>query len=1745
MADEAVVRIVVQDEGSLADETRESPDHVSQPSQYQSAPPPNRASTIQQPPAATAPRSAQPQPFDATAEAQKRYEAEVRREQINLAYEHLYDTTKKTESTFDAILGAATKLRGTLGGAFGPLVGSILDVLSAIADARKDTAKSPARVEAERRNAQAQQQPVSAQPISQPYERSQPVVTPVVNVDVDVPQPATVAPSTRSPQTQASSETVSSHAVSSATQQSKQVLDEAAEALRAVGHTQTDADHMLRTLMQQTTRTFGTVQEVLQAIYAKPKQSEPGTAKSTKELHLAAGGVVPHAPGVLSTEDEVPIRATAGEYVINKNAATRPENKKILEKMNRGESVRDGHYEEGGEIDYGVWNDEFGEAKYSRSVSQTDKIFEKVVKKKLAEVTHGEAWPFPPVDVRRENGPYDLKDGHHRIEVAKRLGMKVIPATLIDHRAFGHTKPVNTFVEISNDGKLRVVQPNNENLPPIKVMSPGYATGGEIKPDYAANLAAIPPSELHYVGGLPVRRESESSFRIDTDDGHVTGDVSVIQSHIEQDQQKRLLHGKKRTQAIDRMAGVSEPDIFSDPQQYEDDARGFAGLRKGVKVVSLHPDTHGRVGSIERDESGRNRVKLEGTPGYASEHVEPLNPKLSWRTSQEKTQTHSASLFDAIEQPEESKPVRKQVADISYQGTSSAKRELAGDITEDTANFFAAEPEQTRLFADGGEIGPDYTSTVPKSDLKSYVWGKTKTIASSVASAPKGLKDWSMDRYGPKTLGLAGTVAQGVSYAASVAAAPIWPYGTWGLGPLLTLPTAELIHRMRDPKTIEKEKEQYQQELIQRAEHEEGVLQNFAELPNFAESGASHYATGGIISSRVRIQKDNKSGSQDLFVNDNLVGGMNISDPSQSEARTARNMFPLIQMNEASKVSRIGGVDIDDEYQGIGLGQMLYLRSFDKSGADWHYNSQTFPPATNTLKAMQDKGWIELHWRGREPDYDEEGGIHLARITPEGRDAYRDLAPIHKEKLVDRFPANAPHKAEGGPVNDEWYMQPDLPIAEDEPEDYLPISDFDELYREQQEEENLPLALPQTEIRQQASDWGESLLGMACGGRVRHYKGGGDVEQDPHEAFMRTAYPSVFKPQRLPEDFTTKGVMRYKGVGWYDAERDHEEELFGTGITPVQNPAETFYNVGGEYFRELADAKKFVRDSEEYLPAYKPINTPMDIQPNTDATRFAEGGTIKIKKKPDIIYRGEGDNLGFSGTSSGQWWSRRKDIAAQYGDVKESEIDPKAKVLDLTRKSGKRNKKSFSELARVAKKYNIDFDPKQEDSGEEFFAANNSELLDAVITEGYQVVHTDNIEGPASIVLDQSALRSRIHKATGGTIPPAPGIESTADEVPIRATAGEYIVNRVASMKPENKKVLEYINKGGHFAEGGQVGQRQERADSILGRERMPPQELKSEPWALEQTQKDVLASINQKWQNAPASSASLASSVADSIPPLNDVSGKKPVSTAGDVAPVGYSKGKQVENTANLVGKFAPQGGAFAGAASSVAAAAGPIGIGLAIGEIINKTGQSAVRGATAPFIAAASTDTNPAVIINAAGEALKSVIPIAGEMVTSFAALMNAIDGTAKRYGEFSPQIAQAQAMAEVNHTMGEIRRAQESGPELARFVQMQGRLQEKFEDIKIKVLMKILPLVEAIGDAIEGLMPTANAMEGSAGQLANIATGVGVLGSVGQMIANLMADQTNIDAADPTDMITQNPAPFGSVPSPGQQGVQTPPF
>ena len=73
---------------------------------------------------------------------------------------------------------------------------------------------------------------------------------------------------------------------------------------------------------------------------------------------------------------------------------------------------------------------------------------------------------------------------------------------------------------------------------------------------------------------------------------------------------------------------------------------GFAALPEGTPVVSLEDATHGRVGKIVRDDTGKNRVQLEGEQGFASGHVEPLDERLSWRAGPREEGPKQGGLFE-------------------------------------------------------------------------------------------------------------------------------------------------------------------------------------------------------------------------------------------------------------------------------------------------------------------------------------------------------------------------------------------------------------------------------------------------------------------------------------------------------------------------------------------------------------------------------------------------------------------------------------------------------------------------------------------------------------------------------------------------------------------------------------------------------------------------------------------------------------------------------------------------------------------------------------------------------------------------------------------------------------------------------------------------------------------------------------------------------------------------------------------
>ena len=107
--------------------------------------------------------------FDPYARAKESREAEIRSEQVKAAHEDMYGKSHDQEDPF---MQAAGAMRGSLGAAFGPLVGAGLDLYAAYRQYNKP--KSDARQEAERRNRNLAQGQGPEQQQSQSPPRAQP-----------------------------------------------------------------------------------------------------------------------------------------------------------------------------------------------------------------------------------------------------------------------------------------------------------------------------------------------------------------------------------------------------------------------------------------------------------------------------------------------------------------------------------------------------------------------------------------------------------------------------------------------------------------------------------------------------------------------------------------------------------------------------------------------------------------------------------------------------------------------------------------------------------------------------------------------------------------------------------------------------------------------------------------------------------------------------------------------------------------------------------------------------------------------------------------------------------------------------------------------------------------------------------------------------------------------------------------------------------------------------------------------------------------------------------------------------------------------------------------------------------------------------------------------------------------------------------------------------------------------------------
>jgi hypothetical protein len=118
---------------------------------------------------------------------------------------------------------------------------------------------------------------------------------------------------------------------------------------------------------------------------------------------------------------------------------------------------------------------------------------------------------------------------------------------------------------------------------------------------------------------------------------------------------------------------------------------------------------------------------------------------------------------------------------------------------------------------------------------------------------------------------------------------------------------------------------------------------------------------------------------------------------------------------------------------------------------------------------------------------------------------------------------------------------------------------------------------------------------------------------------------------------------------------------------------------------------------------------------------------------------------------------------------------------------------------------------------------------------------------------------------------------------------------------------------------------------------------------------------------------------------------------------------------------------------------------------------------------------------------ESLAAAVPVIGAVVAgavvlvgAFKSVAGAANEMADKYSEYNPAIAQQQAMADIRAVMGDMRRAQQSSRELTEFIRAQSELQQRYEDIKVALLTRLIPIVTGVMEILGSLLGIASSSD-----------------------------------------------------------------
>ncbi len=249
-----------------------------------------------------------------------------------------------------------------------------------------------------------------------------------------------------------------------------------------------------------------------------------------------------------------------------------------------------------------------------------------------------------------------------------------------------------------------------------------------------------------------------------------------------------------------------------------------------------------------------------------------------------------------------------------------------------------------------------------------------------------------------------------------------------------------------------------------------------------------------------------------------------------------------------------------------------------------------------------------------------------------------------------------------------------------------------------------------------------------------------------------------------------------------------------------------------------------------------------------------------------------------------------------------------------------------------------------------------------------------------------------------------------------------------------------------------------------------------------------------------------------------------------------GKAAGAGADIFSAMKGMGGEEGGAAGGGAGGALAAIPVIGAVVA-GLVLLSEGIKKTAAAFGKFaVGLVSPDDNPASMVENIGGFVKGLgdaVPILGTFVSvlgtaisTVGQFMRAMDGMVERYAAFSPELAQAQAMADIVQVMGDFRRAQEVTPELLQYLQTRTEMQQKFEDAKIRFIQKMMPTAIKVMEMTEKLLPLVEVIVDIISAILNLIPGVG--DKVDEIRKKMDKDDTAMDFQLPTDIILNQRRP-----------------